>query len=63
MGPGQGAMAVRVDRGPWGSVDLRAPANSDRIVVFSQDLEGGRHTLEIRVDEGNVAMDAILILR
>jgi len=61
-GPSRGAIGVRVDGGPWVQDDLRAWVPSPRTVVFSQDLDQGRHSLDVRAEADGVAVDAILIV-
>jgi hypothetical protein len=62
-GPSRGAIGVRVDGGPWAQDDLGAWVPSSRTVVFSRDLDGGRHSLDVRAEADGVAVDAILIVR
>ncbi|MFV2062853.1 MAG: sigma-70 family RNA polymerase sigma factor [Chloroflexota bacterium] len=63
MGPANGVIRARVDDGPWRRSDLGEPTRSARRVVLSRDLAKGRHSLDIQVDEGVVALDAVLIVR
>jgi hypothetical protein len=62
-GPSRGAIGVRVDGGPWASDDLTTWLTTARTVVFSQDLEHGRHSLDVRAEADGVAVDAVLIVR
>ena len=43
--------------------DLRLRDESAQSVVFSQDLEPGRHLLDLRAEADGVAVDAILVVR
>ena len=63
IGPGRGSLRLRVDGGPWRTVDLRARKTRARRVVYAADLPSGRHTLEIRAGSGEAALDALLLLR
>ena len=63
VGPKRGQIRVRVDGGPWRTVDLRSSGDRHRRVVFSRRVPDGAHRLEIRVKQGRAALDAILILR
>lgn len=55
-------LRVRIDDGPWHSEPLQAEEAAVRRVVFSRQLEPGRHTLEVGAEQGTVALDAVLIL-
>lgn len=62
-GPTRGAIGIRVDGGPWLQGDLRTWATSPRTIVFSQQLEPGRHTLDVRALAEGLGVDAVLIVR
>lgn len=62
-GPTRGAIGIRIDRGPWQQDDLRLRDESPQTVVFSQDLEPGRHLLDLRAEADGVAVDAFLVVR
>jgi hypothetical protein len=62
-GPTRGAIGIRIDGGPWLQDDLRLRDESLQTVVFSQDLEPGRHLLDLRAEADGVAVDAILVVR
>ncbi len=62
-GPTRGAIGIRIDGGPWLQDDLRLRDESPQTVVFSQDLEPGRHLLDLRAEADGVAVDAILVVR
>jgi subtilisin family serine protease len=64
VGPGKGTATVIVDGdNPGVTVDLRAPTLGTKRVVFGTDaMAPGRHTLTIKVKNGTVDLDAILIL-
>ena len=62
-GPTRGAIGVRIDGGAWTQDDLRTWESSPRTVVFSQDLEQGAHSLDLRAEADGVAVDAVLIVR
>jgi len=62
-GPDRGAIGVRIDGGPWSQDDLRTWATAARTLVFSQDLESGSHSLDLRAEADGVALDAVVILR
>jgi hypothetical protein len=63
LGPKRGKLRLRVDGGPWRQVSLKADKGVNRRVVYSRDLDAGSHTLEIAVQKGKVALDAIVIVR
>ena len=62
-GPSRGVIGVRIDGGAWSRDDLRTWVDSARMVVFSRDLEHGRHSLDVRAESDGVAVDAVLIVR
>ena len=62
-GPSRGVIGVRIDGGAWSRDDLRTWVDSPRMVVFSQYLEQGRHSLDVRAESDGVAVDAVLIVR
>lgn len=61
VGRGRDAISVRIDDGAWVS-DPDAFGRS-RPVLFADDLDEGRHSLEIRAEAEGLAIDAILVLR
>lgn len=62
-GPDRGAIAVRIDAGPWVEDDLSARQRSERSILFSQGLEDRQHDLDIRAGASGLALDSILFLR
>ncbi len=63
IGPGRGALRVRLDGGPWRDVSLEHPKGLQRRIVFSRRLGAGAHTLQIQGLTRQSAIDAILITR
>jgi DNA-directed RNA polymerase specialized sigma24 family protein len=62
LGPSQDPIGIRIDGGSW----LHDPAAGERLgrsVLFSEDLEDGRHSLDVRASADGLTVDAILILR
>ena len=62
LAPSLDSVGIRIDGGPW----VRDPepiARSGRMVLFSQDLDAGRHSLDLRALANGFAVDAFLILR
>ena len=48
-GPGRGRAAIVVDGAQVGTVDTRAPANANRVVVWSETLSPGVvHVVKIK---------------
>ncbi len=54
--------SVRVDDGPW-DPDPAADERLGRWVLFSEDLEGSEHRLDVLAPAEGLAIDALLILR
>jgi subtilisin family serine protease len=63
LGPTRGKIRVRIDGGAWTSVDLNASRFAPRRVVYSRKRKAGVHTVEIRVQSGAAAIDALIITR
>ena len=62
LAPSSDSIGLRIDGGPW----VRDPepiARSGRAVLFGQDLDPGRHSLDIRALADGLVVDAFLILR
>jgi hypothetical protein len=62
IGPRRGTLQARVDGGAWQLVRLASPKGQQRRVVWSRPLPAGSHELEIQGVDGQVALDAILLL-
>jgi hypothetical protein len=56
------SVSIRVDGGSW----VRDPepiARSGRVVLYREDVDAGRHSLDVRALANGLALDAFLILR
>jgi RNA polymerase sigma-70 factor (ECF subfamily) len=62
-GPDRGVIGIRVDEGDWTTGDLRTWQDSPQMVLYSQHLPHGRHSLDVRAEAEGVAVDAVLIVR
>lgn len=60
--PYSGLIEARIDDGAWRDYDLRAtdPAGAHRIVL-AENLLPGQHRTEVRVKQGELALDGIVI--
>jgi subtilisin family serine protease len=63
VGPGRGSFRVRIDEGAWTTVSLKTKKAGQRRVVWSRELQGGPHSVEVQGLSGQSALDAILIVR
>jgi hypothetical protein len=63
VGPRRGSLRLRVDSGPWRTIDLRAKKPHAQRIVHRSALGTGTHTLEVRVRSGEAAIDALLLIR
>jgi hypothetical protein len=63
VGPRRGSLRIRMDGGPWRTVQLRAKRSHARRIVHRGSLGRGTHTLEVRVGSGIAAVDALLLIR
>ena len=61
-GPAFGRASVSIDGGAWTAVSLAAPADTARSLVFERDVAApGPHTIRIRRDSGQVAIDGLAL--
>ena len=63
LGPGRGALRLRVDGGQWKTVSLDAPTAMQRRVVYSRNLKKGGHKVQIQGLGGQAAIDALLYIK
>lgn len=60
-GAATGSLGMRIDGGPWDEAPT-AGARLGRSVLFSEVLDRGQHSLDVRALADGLAVDAILIL-
>ncbi|MEX1296497.1 MAG: S8 family serine peptidase [Candidatus Limnocylindrales bacterium] len=63
VGNGRGKFRVRVDGGPWKSVNTKSKRAGQRKVVWTERLSYGKHTVEVQRVSGKPALDGLLIVR